>query len=153
MSRFRGRFSYSIDPKGRVNVPAKFRSILQDHYNEHLVISHFDGCLTAYPKEEWDLFEDKIMMLPSEFNKMARRYRRARLSSAHDVAVDPQGRILIPPDLRKRAGLEDKVMFVGMINYFEIWNLSDFEREAEESDQILDQIEQDLFQTQKDYGR
>ncbi|MEW6439624.1 MAG: division/cell wall cluster transcriptional repressor MraZ [bacterium] len=136
MSRFRGQIPHSLDTKGRVSIPSRFREILREKYNEQLLISSREKCLVAYPLQEWEKLEDRLLQLP-QFSRDVKDYQRTFLSSAQECPVDGQGRILIPPELRGRAGLKDKVLFVGMLSHFEIWDQAVFEEEhASKRDQI-----------------
>ena len=121
MSRFRGQFSHTMDKKGRVSIPVRFRDTLRTRYDEQLILSVGDGCLVAYPLPEWESLEDKLQQFP-KFNGVVKDYKRVFMSTAQECPLDSQGRILVPPELRGRAKLNGKVLFVGMIDYFEIWD-------------------------------
>ena len=125
---FRGRFEYTIDPKGRVSIPAKFRELLAEKYDDRLIVTNFDRCLVAYPYEEWRILEDKVGSL-SMVKKEAKAFQRFFLSGAAECPIDKLGRILIPPTLRVYAQLEKSVVFAGLVKKFEIWSR---ERWAEE---------------------
>jgi MraZ protein len=117
---FRGRYEHILDPKGRVKLPSRFWDILQNDYDNHLVITIFDECLLAYPVKEWTLVEEKIGTLPT-LKREVRDFNRFFLGNAADCDVDKQRRILIPPSLRRYAGLKRDVVFLGLNNRFEIW--------------------------------
>jgi len=121
MLRFRGQYTHAMDKKGRVSIPVRFRDTLRTRYDEQLILSVSDGCLVAYPFEEWEKLEDNLQQLP-RFSRVVKEYKRLFVSAAQECALDSQGRILVPPELRLRADLQDKVLFVGMTDYFEIWN-------------------------------
>jgi MraZ protein len=125
---FRGRFEYTIDPKGRVSIPAKFRELLAEKYDDRLIVTNFDRCLVVYPYEEWRILEDKVSSL-SMVKKEAKAFQRFFLSGAAECPIDKLGRILIPPTLRAYAQLEKNVVFAGLVKKFEIWSR---ERWAEE---------------------
>jgi len=125
---FRGRFEYTIDPKGRVSIPAKFRELLAEKYDDRLIVTNFDRCLVVYPYEEWRILEDKVSSL-SMVKKEAKAFQRFFLSGAAECPIDKLGRILIPPTLRTYAQLEKNVVFAGLVKKFEIWSR---ERWAEE---------------------
>jgi MraZ protein len=125
---FRGRFEYTIDPKGRVSIPVKFRELLSEKYDDRLILTNFDRCLVAYPWEEWRVLEDKVGSL-SMVKKEAKAFQRFFLSGAMECPIDKLGRILIPPTLRAYAQLEKNVVFAGLVKKFEIWSR---ERWAEE---------------------
>ncbi len=119
---FRGSFEHSVDSKGRVSVPSKFRDILAERYDGRLVLAmDLDRCLTVYPLEEWEQLEEKIKGLPM-MQKEVKDFMRFFFSSATECELDKQGRILIAPALRERAGINKSVVLVGIINKIEIWD-------------------------------
>jgi MraZ protein len=122
---FRGRNDQTIDVKSRIILPVKFREILTKKYDNTLVLTNFDGCLIAYPTEEWIEVEDKIRKLPSG-NRQVRAFKRFIISGISECSVDKQGRVLIPPSLKKYAQLEKDIVINGQINHFEIWNRERF---------------------------
>lgn len=127
---FRGGFEHTVDAKGRVSVPAKFREIITDCYNGRLVIAlDFDNCLAVYPLEEWERLEEKIKGLPM-MQKEVKDFMRFFFSSATECELDRQGRILIPPTLRERAGINKIVMVVGIITKIEIWDIKAWQARA-----------------------
>jgi len=145
---FRSRSDQTIDSKGRIMLPARFRDILNKKYDNTLVITNFDGCLIAYPTDEWIEFEEKVRKFPSG-NKETRNFKRFIISSAAECTVDKQGRILIPPSLKTYAQLEKEIVIAGLINHFEIWNKDlfygnlqqgqDF-MESEKTGELLDEL-------------
>ena len=116
--RVKGDYSHTIDTKGRVIVPAKFREKLGE---ESVVTKGLDGCLFVYPREEWIKFEEKLNTLPLN-RKDARKITRFFFAGAADCEIDKQGRALIPKVLREFAGLEKDVVMVGVMNRIEIWS-------------------------------
>ena len=118
---FRGRFEHIIDPKGRVSIPAKFRELLAEKYDDRLIITNFDRCLVAYPYEEWRSVEEKIGSL-SMVKKEVKGFQRFFVSGATECPIDKLGRILVPPTLRDYAQLEKEVVFAGILKMFEIWS-------------------------------
>ncbi|MCA9519818.1 MAG: division/cell wall cluster transcriptional repressor MraZ [Myxococcales bacterium] len=128
---FRGRYEHTIDTKGRVSLPAKFREILSTHYDERLVVTtNFDHNLIAYPFPEWQKLEQKISGL-SQLNPNVIKYKRLFISGACECSIDGNGRILLPPTLRDYAGLARDVVFAGMVNTIEIWAKDRWEKEFE----------------------
>jgi MraZ protein len=124
---FRGSFEHSVDSKGRVSVPSRFRDILAERYEGKLVLTmDFDKCIMAYPLEEWERVEEKIKSLPQS-QKEVKDFTRFVFSNATECELDKQGRILIPPALRERAGISKGVMVVGIINKMEIWDRAAWE--------------------------
>ena len=136
---FRGRHEHTIDPKGRVSIPAKFREVLGKKYDERLVITNFDGCLVAYPHEEWILLEEKASSL-SMVKKETRAFMRFFYSSAIECTLDKQGRILIPQTLRDYADLDKEVVLVGQLRKIEIWSKKRWSEEIIKAHENFDQI-------------
>ena len=136
---FRGRFEHNIDPKGRVSIPAKFREILVKKYDERLVVTNFDGCLVAYPYEEWVQLEEKASAL-SMVKKETRAFMRFFYSSAIECTLDKQGRILIPHTLREYADLDKEVVLVGQLKKIEIWSKERWGEEIVKAHENFDQI-------------
>lgn len=116
---FMGRYNHTIDPKGRLSIPSKYRETLGD---EFVVSKGMDGCLFVYADEDWKKFEAKLASLPL-INEEARQFARFFLSGAQYVTPDKQGRILVPQDLRDFAGLEKDVVFAGNGGRIELWSL------------------------------
>ncbi len=114
---FMGEYNHTIDSKGRLIVPAKFRESLGEHF---MVTKGLDGCLFAYDNTEWANFEQNLKSLPG--TGKARKFLRFFLAGAATVEVDKQGRILIPAVLREFAGLEKDVVMAGVGSHVEIWN-------------------------------
>ncbi|MSS63040.1 division/cell wall cluster transcriptional repressor MraZ [Velocimicrobium porci] len=114
---FMGEYNHTIDTKGRIIVPAKFRETLGE---EFVVTLGLDGCLFVYPDEEWQNFVSELKNLPG--SKEARQLQRYFMAGAASCEVDKQGRILIPSKLRQQAGLEKEVVFVGVLSKIEIWS-------------------------------
>ena len=115
---FMGRYNHTIDPKGRLSIPSKYREILGD---EFVVSKGMDGCLFVYANDDWNAFEQKLTSLPL-INKEARQFARFFLAGAAQVEVDKQGRILLPAHLREFAGLDKDVVLVGVGSRVEIWS-------------------------------
>ncbi|MBM2839353.1 MAG: MraZ protein [Deltaproteobacteria bacterium] len=118
---FRGQYEHTIDPKGRVSVPSKFREVLAAKGDGRLVITPFENHLMAYPFDEWRTFEDRMASL-SFVKEEEAAFVRYLISGAVDCDVDKQGRVLIPPTLRESAGLEVEVVLAGVLKKFEIWD-------------------------------
>ncbi|WP_330924586.1 division/cell wall cluster transcriptional repressor MraZ [Candidatus Sororendozoicomonas aggregata] len=120
---FRGVNAVNLDEKGRLAIPVRYRSALQDIYNGALVatIDTDEPCLLIYPLDEWESLQKKIEALPS-FHPMTRRIQRLLIGHATDLAIDGSGRILIPPLLRDFAGLEKRCILLGQGKKFELWD-------------------------------
>ncbi len=127
---FRGRFEVSIDDKGRINIPSRFRDTLRERYDERLIVTNFDSCLVAYPYNEWVELEKKASQL-SMVRKEVKAFQRFFISGATECSLDKQGRILLPPVLRGYAGLEKDIVVAGMLTKIEIWSRDSWEKELE----------------------
>lgn len=124
---FRGRYLHTIDPKGRLSIPAKFRDALKSGYDASLVVVANDVCLEVHPLEEWGRIEEKIRER-SMFDPDAKKLSRLFISRAKDTTLDRAGRILIPPDVREQAGLiKDVTLVGGGRRHFEVWDRVRFE--------------------------
>lgn len=126
---FMGEFDHSIDSKGRIIVPSKFREDLGD---EFVITLGLDGCLFVYPKNEWQIFSEGLSKLPG--TKEARQLQRYFLAKAAECESDKQGRILIPVKLRECAGLDKDIVFVGVLNKIEIWSKERWENNNDYDD-------------------
>ncbi len=124
---FMGEYNHTIDAKGRLIVPAKFREGLGD---EFVVTKGLDGCLFVYTNEEWANIEAKFREIPLT-TKDARKFMRFFFASAASCEVDKQGRILLPAVLREYAGLEKDVVSVGVLSRIEIWSKDKWTEEGE----------------------
>jgi MraZ protein len=111
-----GEFQHTIDSKGRVIVPARFREDLGDYF---YVTKGLDGCLFVLSPKEWNRLQEKISAMPIS---KARGLQRFFFSGAVEAQPDRQGRILLPQSLRNYAGLVKDVTFIGASNRAEIWN-------------------------------
>lgn len=120
---FTGEYNHTIDTKGRLIIPSKFRELLGE---EFVVTKGMDGCLFVYANDDWSAFEQKLTSLPL-INKEARKFARFFLAGAALVEVDKQGRILLPANLREFAGLDKDVVLVGVGSRIEIWSKTGWE--------------------------
>ena len=122
---FSGRFDHSIDEKGRVSIPARFREILQRENHDRLYITNFpyDGehCLALYPPSQWDTLNANLRTKP-RFDPRVQAFQTFFIGGAHEVPVDKQGRILIPTNLREFAHLDREVTFSAMQDHFQLWD-------------------------------
>lgn len=113
-----GSFSHSLDEKGRLIIPSKYREELG---REFVVSKGYDTCLYAYSNAEWQKFYDEIMQLPDTSAKNRRRKRYFMVNSAN-VEMDRQGRVLIPAEIRALADINGDILIAGLGNKLEIWN-------------------------------
>ena len=137
---FMGEYNHTIDAKGRLIVPAKFREILGDNF---IVTKGLDGCLFVYPNDEWTRFEEKRKSLPLT-NKNARQFTRFFLAGAAACEVDKQGRILLPQVLREFASLEKDVVLVGVASRIEIWSRERWDESMNTYDGDMDEVAENM---------
>ena len=130
---FRGVTALTIDSKGRVPMPARYRDVLQLRASGKLVVTADSAlCLLLYAAPDWEPIQDKLMSL-SSFNPRVRDLQRLLVGNASDAEMDAAGRILIPGPLRKFAGLEKDVALVGQGGRFELWDERKWEQQMEQS--------------------
>ena len=129
---FLGEFSHSLDSKGRLTIPAKFRDQLADG----LVVTRnpLDQCLLVMPMPEWMALSERMKALPLA-NRQSAQLRRILFSAAEDLQPDKQGRILVSPRLRQYAHVDSEMLVIGMDNYIELWDPQHW------NDQVLQQLE------------
>lgn len=137
---FMGEYNHTIDAKGRLIVPVKFREILGDNF---IVTKGLDGCLFVYPNDEWIRFEEKLKGLPLT-NKNARQFTRFFLAGAAACEVDKQGRILLPQVLREFASLEKDVVLVGVASRIEIWSRERWDESMNTYDGDMDEVAENM---------
>lgn len=130
---FRGASQISIDEKGRLSIPTRYRDTLQQDCGGAMVctIDLKQPCLLLYPIHEWELIEKKLMKL-SSMNPHERRLQRLLLGHANEGDMDKSGRLLIPSPLRKHASLSKQVMLVGQLNKFEIWDTEAWQQQIDQ---------------------
>lgn len=133
---FMGQYNHSIDTKGRVIIPAKFREKLGEMF---VVTKGIDGNLDGYADAEWKEFEEKLQALPNA-NADARNFKRFFLAGAAECEIDKQGRILIPPVLREYAGLDKDVVVVGSAGKIEIWSKEKWDASSAKYDGNIEEI-------------
>ncbi len=140
---FLGRHNLTLDNKGRLSIPAKYREVLATMYGNQLVLTGLDRCIVAYPLTEWQKFEEKARQLPS-LKRDVRNFFRGFYSAASECSLDRQGRVLIPPQLREYAGLDREVVLVGIANKMEIWSKEQWEEQSRENQSRLEEIAEEL---------
>ena len=119
---FGGVSNLSLDPKGRIAIPAKYREMLADGYNRLVITLESAQCLLLYPELNWDNVRDKIQQLPTGSHPLVKSYQRLVLGYAETIEMDKTGRILLPQALRNMVKLEKDLVLVGMGNRFELWD-------------------------------
>ena len=137
---FMGEYQHSVDDKGRLIVPAKFRENLGSTF---IATRGLDNCLFIYPESEWKVLEQKLKSLPL-MKSDARAFTRFFFSGATECELDKQGRINIPQHLRDYAKLEKDCVVLGVTNRVEVWSKSLWEGYYEQSEQAFNEIAEKL---------
>ncbi len=137
-----GEYSHSVDNKGRIIIPAKFREILGESF---IITKGLDKCLFIYNLEEWSILNNKIKTLPlTDVN--ARKFVRFFFGGAVDLQLDKQGRVFIPKNLRDYANIDKDIVTIGVSNRAEIWSKENW------SDYSIDSIDSELSGHMNDLG-
>lgn len=141
---FVGKYEHTIDKKGRLILPSRFREILTEKYVDNFVITKWmENCLSIHPMSEWKNLEQKINALPrGDIN--ARHFTRMLFANASEVIIDKQGRIFIPSTLRDLINLSRNVVVVGVGNHIEIWNKGQWEEYYKTIEKPFEDIAQKL---------
>ncbi|WP_150266285.1 division/cell wall cluster transcriptional repressor MraZ [Paenibacillus tepidiphilus] len=137
---FMGEFQHSIDDKGRIIIPAKFRELLGTSF---VATRGLDSCLFVYPMEEWGIMEQKLKSL-SLMKSDARAFSRFFFSGATECVWDKQGRVNLPANLRQYAKLDKDCVILGVSNRVEIWNKELWEQYFEQSEESFNEIAEKL---------
>jgi MraZ protein len=144
---FRGKFEHTIDDKGRVSVPMRFREFLQATNDDRVVITNFMissvRCLDVYPHAIWVQLEEKLRAKP-QFDQRILRFQNYYSANAHECELDKQGRILLPPTLREYAGLKKDAVFTSALEKFRIWDREQWTRVFAEAEQSFIERPEDL---------
>lgn len=135
-----GEYEHSIDPKGRLAMPAKLREGLGAKF---IITKGLDGCLFVYDMEQWTLLEQKLSTLPMS-RKTARDFTRFLFGGACEGECDKQGRVLLPANLRSYAKLDKEVVIVGVGNHAEIWDAVTWNEYNEASAEGVNELAEQL---------
>jgi MraZ protein len=145
MATFRGSYKHSIDHKGRVSIPARFRRVLSGDANETFVVLRgFDACVSLFPADEYKRLEERLRAR-SFHDETARRFQRTMLLDSRDETLDAQGRVAIPPRLIEHAQLKHEVMINGLLDHIEIWNPETFENYMKSSNRSYEDMAGELL--------
>jgi len=125
---FRGSSFHTIDPKGRIIIPTRFRDVIRAGGGNGIVVSRMDKSLVSYTLEGWSKIESKILSLAEKSENM-RRFRRVFIGGSFECSSDNQDRILIPPALRQYAELKKEIVLVGVLDHFEVWSRENWDKE------------------------
>lgn len=142
---FYGEYEHTIDRKGRIIIPSKFREVFKEHFVEKFYVTRgLDKCLFVFAEEEWRLQEQKFKLM--SFTKAdARKFNRLYFSGAMDVACDKQGRILLPQYLKDYAGIKHNIMIVGVSNRIEIWSKDEWRKYYENAMPTFEKTAENLL--------
>jgi MraZ protein len=138
---FLGQYEHSLDEKGRVIMPAKFREDLGDSF---VITFGLDKCLFIYPREEWEKLAHNLETLPLG-KKDTRAFKRTLASRALVSNCDQQGRVVIAKYLRDYAEIEKNVMIIGVFERIEIWDMKKWKGYAEETEQAYEDIAERIY--------
>lgn len=145
MVNFLGSYTYTVDHKGRVNVPVKFRKHIRTDEDDTLIITRgLDGCLFVYPIDEWEQIDTRLRELPVT-RQNTRIFIRMLSSQAVAVSMDKQGRIALPRQLIDLAGIETEVLIIGTLDHFELWSPGEYAKVMNESGHTYESIAESLF--------
>ncbi|WP_321495535.1 division/cell wall cluster transcriptional repressor MraZ [uncultured Desulfobacter sp.] len=133
---FRSSSSHTIDDKGRLIIPARFRKVLQEDDEYGIVVSCKDGCIYAFTFSEWQDLEDRLKTVKTS---SMQRFKRFFLGNACPLTIDKQDRVLIPQNLRTYAGIDKEVVLVGVLDRFEIWAKDKWEQEQIDMEEEIQQ--------------
>jgi MraZ protein len=139
---FRGRSRHTLDNKGRLAIPSRFKEALDQRDEDCLVVTNHDNCLWAFSRDDWRVIEEKAANLP-QFDRSVNTYLRYFISGAVECPIK-QGRITIPLDLREIAGLRKEVVLVGELKRFEIWEKDKWEEEFQRAKEDFPDVSQSL---------
>jgi MraZ protein len=137
---FRGQFTYSIDVKGRISIPAKLRKQMSPEANDSFVMTRgVSSCIDIYPLNEWNQIEEKLLKL-NQFQPDDVRFIRMFTQYAIEDTMDSQSRILIPQNLIDYAKIEKEVLILGVLKKIEVWNPKIYEDYLDQSPESFEQI-------------
>lgn len=137
---FRGQFTYSIDSKGRIAIPAKLRKHVAADANDTFVMTRgLSNCIDLYPLDEWQRIEEKLLQLNS-FQPDDARFIRMFVQFASEDVMDGQSRILIPSTLISYAKIEKEVLILGALKKIEVWNPKIYDEYLSQSSQTYEEI-------------
>lgn len=141
--RFRSRSEHTLDPKGRLNIPTRFREVLREMYTESLIVTNWNKSLKAFPVEEWEKLEEKLLN-EGRTKQGLGDFVRYVISGVTECQLDKQGRILLPGSLRNEFKIEKDIILNGMLDHFEIWDKNDWMEETGRTRKNFHNFEPDL---------
>ncbi len=145
MATFRGSYRHSIDHKGRISIPARFRKSLSGRASGTFVIVRgLEVCVAIYPADEWKRMEERLRSR-SFYDETNRRFLRTMSKDSDDASLDGQGRVAIPPGLLAHARLTKEAIVNGVIDHLEIWDPSQFEEYLKSSNRTYEEMAGELL--------
>jgi MraZ protein len=145
MAAFRGSYTHSIDHKGRVSIPVRYRRQLSGEADETFVVLRgLETCIALYPADEFRRLDERLRGR-SFSDENNRRYQRMMLVDSRDETLDAQGRVALPPRLVAHAQLAKDVLVVGMLDHLELWNPDLFEKYLQSTDRSYEEIAGELL--------
>jgi MraZ protein len=146
MSSFKGSYAYSVDKKGRMNIPARLRKYVSPEAKDTFVITRgFEQCLFVYPLDEWSKLEESIRQL-SPTNPQHRYFTRTLLENAVESQLDGQARIIIPTGLLQLAAIKKEILILGVLERIEIWNPNIYREYQKRQPESYEDIAQTVLQ-------
>ncbi|MGE5352003.1 MAG: division/cell wall cluster transcriptional repressor MraZ [Acidobacteriota bacterium] len=143
---FIGSFTYSIDSKSRVSIPAKLRKYVKPEANDTFVMTRgVEQCIVVYPLDQWKELVDQKLSNLNEFDRKEAMFLRAFLQRASEDTLDSQSRLLIPQNLIEYAGIEKEVFILGAIKKIEIWNPAIYEKYLASQPESFEEIAQEVM--------
>lgn len=149
MSSFKGRYTYSVDNKGRVALPAKLRKNVASSAKKKFVVTRgFEKCLYVYPQDEWNKLEQFVRGL-SFLDAQHRFYARTLFERATDSEIDSQSRVSIHQELQKFAGIENEVLILGVLERIELWNPAVYDEYQKNHPDTYETVAEQVFKAQQ----
>lgn len=146
MPGLKGSYTYSVDNKGRVNIPAKMRKAVSPEANDTFTITRgFEKCLFVYPQDEWAKLEQSIRAL-SPTNPQHRFFMRVLLQQAVESQLDAQARITIPKELLDFASIDGEVLILGVLDRIELWNPRDYQAYLASQERTYEEVAETVLQ-------
>lgn len=146
MSSFKGSYEYSVDNKGRVNIPSRLRKYVSPEANDTFIITRgYERCLFVYPQDEWNKLEQSIRNL-TPTNPKHRYFMRTLLEQATESQLDGQSRITIPKDLLRLAGIENDVLILGVLERLELWSPDIYKEYQKSQEESYESVAQSVLQ-------
>ena len=145
MPAFSGKYYYTVDPKGRIIIPAFFREIIVTNYSTKLYITNdsSEKCLCIYPLEEWNKLQELVRTKPRS-DKYIKYFMKRVIGSAVEIEMDKQGRVLIPAALRVDAKINTNIAIVGQLERIELWDRAEYDALFEPSHMDKGDLEKGL---------